>query len=226
MVLSAEINNVLSPSDHQANSTRVGGVDIEDLFTEKTSEAERRDLLERCLAHPRTLYGRCVYSLDNDVCDNQVVQMQFDDESTATMTMIATSKDTCARKTKVYGTKGQLDWDDSSDVHAIEHYDFLTGETNYIDYTDAVPSIAKREETTTTTQNEHIRLTGHGGSDYFLMDAFVEAVLRNDKSFVLTDVEDSLRSHVIVFAAEHARRTNRVVDVAEFCRENNIELTF
>lgn len=220
MVLSAEINNVLSRSD-QANVK--SGVDIEDLFTEKTSEAERRDLLERCLAHPRTLYGRCVYSLDNDVCDNQVVAMQFDDESTATMTMIATSKDTCARKTKVYGTKGQLDWDDSSDLHAIEHYDFLTGKTNHIDYTDAVPSIPKKETTTTNT-NEHIRLTGHGGSDYFLMDAFVEAVLRNDKSFVLTDVEDSLRSHVIVFAAEHARRTNRVVDVAEFCRENNIEL--
>ena len=217
VVLSVEINNILDESG-------ITDADIEDLFTEKTSESTRRSLLERCLAHPNSQYGRCVYSLDNDVYDNQIVAMEFNDGSTATMTMIATSKDTCARKTKIYGTRGQLDWDDSSETKVIEHYDFLSEKTSYIEYADAVPRIKKREEEKTSSGNTNIKLTGHGGSDYFLMDAFVEAVLKKDKSFVLTDVEDSFRSHVVVFAAEHSRRTNSVVDVAQFCRDNQIEL--
>lgn len=195
--------------------------DVEDLFTEKTPESHRRALLERCLTHPNTNYGRCVYSMNNDVCDNQVVTMQFDDGSLATMTMIATSKDTCARKTIVYGSRGQLDWDDASEQRHIKHYDFLTRATTLIDYSDAVPAIKKAQS---SVENKNIRLTGHGGADYFLMDAFVEAVLQDDKSYVLTDVDDSFRSHLIVFAAEYSRRTGSVVDVDDFCRMNSITL--
>lgn len=211
VVLSAEINNVLTKS--------ISDADIEDLFTDKTSESDRRQLLEKCLAHPNTNYGRCVYHMDNDVCDNQIVIMQFDDGSTASMTMIANSKDTCARKTRVYGTSGQLDWDDSRDDHTIEHYDFLSGKTRLIDVSDAAPSI-KKPQNPENINNSNIKLTGHGGSDYYLMDAFVEAILRNDKSLVLTDLEDSFRSHLVVFAAEHSRLTNSVVDFSQFCQQN------
>lgn len=131
-------------------------------------------------------------------------------------------KDTCARKTRVYGSRGQLEWDDASSNQVIEHYDFLSGQTYHIDYKDAIPQIAKEKEQ--KKENKNIKLTGHGGSDYFLMDSFVEAVLRSDKSLVPTNVDDSFRSHLIVFAAEHARRTNSVVDIDEFSRINNIPI--
>lgn len=45
-----------------------------------------------------TNYGKCAYEMDNDVCDNQVVNLQFANGVTATFTMIATSKDICVRK--------------------------------------------------------------------------------------------------------------------------------
>lgn len=216
VVLSSEVNNVLGNLAQQ---------DIEDLFTKKT-EIERRDLLEKCLKHEQTNYGRCVYKMDNDVCDNQVLNLQFADRSTATMTMIATTKDICARKTKVYGTKGQLDWDDARNDNTIEHYDFLTGKTNVIDCKDAVPDIKKEipQKTASGIKNDKIKLSGHGGSDFFLMDSFVEAILRNDKSYVLTDVEDSFRSHLIVFAAEYSRRNNVIVDIKDFCQLHAIPL--
>ena len=54
------------------------------------------------------------------------------------------------------------------------------------------------------------------------MASFVEAVLKKDKSLVLTDVEDSFRSHLIVFAAEHSRKQSKTVEIAKFCQENNI----
>ncbi|CAG0925828.1 unnamed protein product, partial [Notodromas monacha] len=54
---------------------------------------------------------------------------------------------------------------------------------------------------------------GHGGTDFYLMDGFIKAVSKNDPTLVLTGVEESLKSHLLVFAAETARRENRVVTI-------------
>ena len=208
VVLSSELQNVID----------IETSDIEELFLSKT-EAEKKSLVEKCIENNKTNYGRCVYKMDNDVCDNQVVNMIFDDSSTATLTMIAFSKDVCARKTKIYGTKGELDWDDSKTENKIVHYDFLTNKTQNIDYENAAPKFSKGG-----LSGENIKLSGHGGSDYWLMDSFIEAILKKDKSLILTDVEDSFRSHLIVFAAEYSRVSQKIVDIKEFCQQNDITL--
>jgi predicted dehydrogenase len=198
--------------------------DIEDtiLVNGSTSETGRLALLEKCLRNEeKTSYGRCVFKIgDNDVCDNQVVNMEFDDSSTATLTMIAFSKDTCVRKTKVYGTQGELEWDNSRYPNQIAHYDFLTKKTTMIDCNVNDDEELKKSE----RANKNIKLSGHCGTDYWLMHRFVEACLTGNQSLVLTDLEDSLRSHLIVFAAEHSRRTKQVVDIDEFCKRNDIQL--
>ena len=56
------------------------------------------------------------------------------------------------------------------------------------------------------------------------MQSFIEAIITKDKSLVLTDVEDSFRSHLIVFAAEYSRTHKKIVDISEFCLENNISI--
>jgi len=129
-------------------------------------------------------YGRCVYACDNDVVDNQVVNMQFEGGSTASLTMTAfTEAD--YRQVRIFGTRGEL----VSNGKAIRHFDFLTDTWNEIKTASGDSSI----------------LGGHGGGDYGLMQAFVEAVRHNDQSLVLSGATESLETHEMVFAAERAR---------------------
>ncbi|EDO43285.1 predicted protein [Nematostella vectensis] len=142
-------------------------------------------------------YGKCVYECDNDVVDHQVVNMEFENEATASFTMNAFTKD-MRRETRICGTKGELRWDGSS--HGpIEVFDFTTGKGDQIFPDQTVP--------------ESTRLRGHGGADFFMIDAFIKSVSSNDQSLILTGIKDSLRSHKVVFAAERSRLNNTIETV-------------
>lgn len=138
-------------------------------------------------------YGRCVFACDNDVVDNQVVNLIFEGSRTASMTMTAFCNES-GRQTRIFGTRGSI-LADSQFIHVT---DFLTGEKTTID---------------TELKNDGGILTGHGGGDGGLMDAFVQALATRDPSCILSGVDESLESHLMVFAAEESRRKNEVVDV-------------
>ena len=194
--------------------------DIEDIISNKT-EKDKQKLLDECLRHEKTKYGKCVFKMNNDVCDHQIVNFEFESGATASLNMIAFSKDLCDRKTKIYGTLGSLEFDSSVNSNEIIYFDFRTKKSSVIDCSDSVPLKIERIETN-QTENKAIKLNGHGGSDRWLMESFIEAVIKNDKLLVLTDVEDSFRSHLIVFAAEYSRIHSKVVNINEFCLENKV----
>ncbi len=54
-------------------------------------------------------------------------------------------------------------------------------------------------------------LDGHGGGDYWLMRHFSQALRDEDQSQILSGPDETLESHLMVFAAEQARKENRVV---------------
>ena len=56
---------------------------------------------------------------------------------------------------------------------------------------------------------------GHGGGDARIMRDWLQALHSRDDSGVVANAQESLRSHAIVFAAEKARRENRVVSLSE-----------
>jgi predicted dehydrogenase len=136
-------------------------------------------------------YGRCVYKCDNDVVDHQVVTVDFDGGRTAAFTMMAFTR-MRGRETHIFGTRGEL----FGDGRYIDHYDFMTDSTYRID-TEAGAGDAV--------------LAGHGGGDFGLMDAFVRAVATQDPAHILSGADETLASHLLVFAAEDARREGRVV---------------
>lgn len=137
-------------------------------------------------------YGRCVYDCDNDVVDNQVVNMLFEGGRTAAFTMTAFNEGG-HRKTRIFGTRGAL----YGDGTYLEHIDFLTDKKNTID----------------TRASDATMLGGHGGGDDGLMHAFLDAVQTGDRRKILSGIEESLESHLMVFAAERARHENIVADV-------------
>ncbi|ODV96520.1 hypothetical protein PACTADRAFT_68093 [Pachysolen tannophilus NRRL Y-2460] len=144
-------------------------------------------------------YGKCVYESDNNVLDNQIVSLDFGDV-TATMTMVAFSKEICFRKMCFYGTKGEI----YSDSKTIQVYDFLTDKT-----TEYKPEIVEE--------------SGHGGGDLGLAACFAGAmrdVIINQKPLAEAQIDnikctpmDMLVSHKVVFLAEQARLKGTVVDI-------------
>lgn len=137
-------------------------------------------------------YGRCVYNCDNDVVDHQVVNFEFAGGVTASFTMVAFTEKLCVRRTVVHGTRGELTCDDGE---SVMHFDFATGQKKRL-----------MEE----TAHAH---WGHGGSDYYTIATFVDAVAKKDPSLLPTRGRDALRSHLLTFAAERARRTGTVLSV-------------
>ena len=140
-------------------------------------------------------YGRCVYACDNDVVDHQVVNMDFAGGQIATFTMSAFTPWE-ERKTKLFGSLGQLYGDGST----IEHYDFLTEQLKIYETPPVDQSLM-----------EH-----HGGGDFNLMTSFVSAVANDDPEPILSGPKESLETHRMVFAAEEARRNRKVVNLEQF----------
>ncbi|MFW9846886.1 MAG: Gfo/Idh/MocA family protein [Candidatus Thorarchaeota archaeon] len=135
-------------------------------------------------------YGKCVYECDNDVVDHQIVNMEFEGGKSASFTMTAFTE-AGGRRTSIFGTRGEIYGDGTT----IRVFDFLTDTTKTYD----------------TSMKKELALEGHGGGDYELIHAFVSAVLHNDPSRILSGTEETLESHLIVFAAERSRREKRTI---------------
>lgn len=168
----------------------------------------------------RNWFGRCVFESDNDVCDEQVVTMTWDDDplpgasssssessgprlagrgsKTATFHMVAHTKKICDRYTHVYGADGEI----YADSTTITVEDFRTGKT--------------------TVHHPRIESHNHGGGDIGLTRQFVLAVdkIKNhgwstdraQRELIGCTLEEIFRSHAMVFCAESARRNRQVVD--------------
>jgi hypothetical protein len=127
------------------------------------------------------------------VVDHQVVAMEFDGGPTGTFVMTAFNAGG-HRRTRLFGTHGELE----GDGETVRVYDFLT---------ETAEVLSARPPGDATAGG------GHGGGDWGLMDAFVRAVATGDRSHVLTGPRASLEAHLVVFAAERARREGVVATV-------------
>lgn len=173
----------------------------------------------------RPWFGRCVYESDNDVCDDQVVTMSWEDDplpsnqgesmeerikgrgaKIATFHMVASTEKQCERRGRVYGTKGEIEYDSQT----IKVYDFASKEV--------------------ATHYPHQAGGGHGGGDAGLAQHFAKAihavkmhelsVAEAQRTHIGCTLEEVMRSHAMVFAAEEARKERKVVDWGDWWKLN------
>lgn len=168
----------------------------------------------------RPWYGRCVWESDNDVCDDQYVTITWEDETdelpaidgdnhyakTASFHMIAQTERQCERRGWIYGSKGEISYDGTT----ITIYDFATE--------------------TFLHHKPPRRGGGHGGGDDGLAIQFlnsIDAVINHgirvedaQAEHLGCTLEEIIRSHALVFAAEEARKDKKVVDWKQWWAEH------
>jgi predicted dehydrogenase len=202
-IVMPEIEDIVSSHGWDAAEEKLMGKLGEDYDREKLSAEQIAS---------RGWYGRCVYESDNDVMDEQVVTMSWEDDplpgqegrgpKTALLHMTYPTQAQCERRGRIYGSHGEISYD-SKQINVYSFADEKV-QTHIIPKQD--PEVEK----------------SHGGGDFGLAQAFVEAVESVDsgemsvedaqRRFVGGDLDEFIRSHAVVFAAEEARMGKKVVD--------------
>ena len=131
-------------------------------------------------------YGKCVFLNDNNVCDHQIVTMNFKNGATAVLNMNAFS-DKMFRECHIVGTKGEL-----------------------IGYgTDLEMRIFGGKSGKVFTGSPSI--SGHVEGDIRIVAGFVKLVCgETDDLTDITTIEATVESHNIALAAEESRKNNGV----------------
>ena len=154
-----------------------------------TARFKNRDIIE-VIDNKEDVICKCVYHAGNDAIDNQVVNLQFEDGSTAHLTMTAFSDD-CHRTVKIHGTKGEVFGDMDQ---GILYYTPFGKETVKIDVNKEFNPLGINTG------------GGHGGGDTYLYYDFKNYITENKPSITRTTIDQSIDSHVVGFSAEQSRK--------------------
>ncbi|RMY12124.1 hypothetical protein D0868_02754 [Hortaea werneckii] len=204
-VVNPEVPGILEDQGKEAARSALFATLAEDYDAASTPTQDIED---------QSWYGRCVWESNNDVCDDQTVTFTWEDDpavdrgvKTAIFHMIAQTLAQCERRGRIYGTTGEISYDSQS----ITVHDFKSGETKT--YKPEVPV------------NSH-----HGGGDDGLTQCFLNAVkavkegsmdvAEAQRYYMGCTLEDVIRSHAAVFAAEEARREKKVISWKEWWERN------
>jgi predicted dehydrogenase len=147
----------------------------------------------RLLALRETPSGRCVFRSENNVVDHQTVSIEYQNGVVASFLLNGFS----------------LIWERSLNLHGTG------GEIRSADFSGRLET---RTYSPARAERERIPYHGiiHGGGDEVILLKFAEAVRKRQPAQALVSVRNCLESHLICFAAEEARLSGQVVDMADF----------
>ncbi len=138
-------------------------------------------------------YGRCVYE-DKDLLDRQNMIVKFKNGSIGTFNLVAGSAKG-ERYIHIVGEDGEIFGALSDNKYTLRRYDFVTDT-----FKDEVVDVSL-----------DVLNCGHSGGDVALMRD-VCAYLNGDKSSIsITDINDSVNGHLLVYAADESQKQNKIV---------------
>lgn len=141
-------------------------------------------------------YGRCVYRCDNDVVDNQVINLNFDNAVTVAFTMTAFT-DKVSRISRFMGTKGEIRA--TTETNTIEVYDFDSRQVRIVE--------VKEPD------------SGHGGGDNGIMEDFFNLIKTGVVEKRYTTGKVSVMSHTMAMAAEDARLSKKSINLEKYVED-------
>lgn len=162
---------------------------------DRAQTASPEEILEWLRHSP---WGRCVYRCGNDAVDRQVLLLEFRSGVTGTFTMTAFET---GRHIEVYGTRGVLKGGETHRNHFGAHLILIPHEGAPTRY---------------TVQAEDGGYELHGGGDAGLARALYSEMTNPPGQGLEAPITSTTHSHLMAFAAEEARISGRVVDVADF----------
>lgn len=146
-------------------------------------------------------YGRCVYRMNNDVVDHQVVSLLLADEVTVAFTMTAFTA-TGGRCIRICGTAGEIVADMERNTIRVMPFG---GEAEEIDVRKLTSDFS-----------------GHGGGDARMVADFLDLLEGKPMNPSLTTISRSVESHYVALAAEESRlHGGQVVAIDEFARRQS-----
>lgn len=154
-------------------------------------------------------YGKCVYKTDMDIVDRQCVTVEFKNGSIATLNMIGGAT-VAGRHIHIVGDRGEIVGYIEENKFVLTKY-FSCEKEEDLKKNSIVYDLNKEYELKDGGQS----VAGHYGGDYFIMKDFL-AMLRGEYvSKSTTNINDSVKGHVICYAAEKARKEKRIVSIDE-----------
>ena len=151
-------------------------------FTGTSADIEKIDAL---LSDRNNPYSRCVFKCDNSAVDHQVVNVLYEDNVTAHLTMTAFTQGG-GRDIHVHCTKGDI-------IGSMEN-DYIT--------TNVFGKESKTIEVGKLTEGNY----GHGGGDSRLIGDILEIFEDGKEGKALTIIDNSIASHATAYAAEKSRK--------------------
>lgn len=149
-----------------------------DLFSQENN-------IEEYFKNSKSNYGKCVYKMDNNVADHQVVNMEFENGVSGVFLMTGFSNEN-HRKLTVHGTLGEIDADMDDGLIVLKQYG--------------------KDKLIINTKDKIDTISPHAGGDSRLFIDFVRAIQREED--FITNINYSVESHVLAFAAESSKNKN------------------
>ncbi len=149
-------------------------------------------------------YGRCVYHCDNDVVDHQVVNIEFENGVTASLTMHGFSERE-GRTLRIDGSRATIIGEYHVSGEKIIFYDHFSGKEKLI-----------------YKKKLRMKAREYDQGDFELVEVFIKSLISKEMAEPLTNAKASLESHLMAFAAHKSRLNNSIIDMKKFRKQAEI----
>lgn len=149
-------------------------------------------------------YGKCAYESGGDINDRQVVNVEFENGSIASFTMVGGSSK-AGRWMHIVGTCGEIEGELETGKFIIRRFDRSGDKFWFNEETVDVSDLVYENE----------NYSGHAGGDYAIMNELVRFFNGDNSSVSITSIDDSVNGHLIVYGAEKSIEEGRCINLKE-----------